>query len=388
MNTTDYMKNRLIILVLIGILLPLSFAISSSTNHNGFEVNSAFVKLSLKQNESVVRHVEITSHEARNFKIRVIGTDAISVGEKEFEMGKGEKKIINISMDSYGKAPGVYFGKLIISGDDDVAIPVIMDVESSDVLFDGTLNVPIDDVNIYSGENMAIDNKVFNLDNIGAKNVQVTYLLKSFDGKTIFSDEQNIVVQGHISNTEVVSIPKDTAPGDYLFIAIMKYKNSVGTTSYFFNIKKKPVAESSTSSFAWIAVIALILLIFFVIYYTLKRDSVLLELKRQYQEEIEARRGELRREQLMLSDLKNKERTTILKKIKEKYKEKKRATRKIYKHRVAIAKKLKKEKRLNEIDVKLREWKKAGYNIGEIESPKNISKKSLLKKYREEGYNL
>ncbi len=381
------MKKVLIILILIGILLPLCSS-SPIRKNSRFDVNSAFLKLSMKGNETILKNLKITSHGDYDFHIKVGEVNFISTNEKEFKMKTGEEKTINISFNDDGKKPGVYFGNIIITaGDTTLKIPTIMDVESSDVLFDGTLSVPVNDINVFPGGNIIVDNKIFNLDNIGAKNVHISYLLKSFDGETIFSDEQNIVVRDHISNTEVVAIPHTAIAGSYLFVAIMKYKNSVGVTSYFFQIKNKRSSTIQINSLWLLVVLTLFLLIGFLVFYTLRRDNILLELENQYQREISNRVLELEKEKKIAENLDSKKRKAELKQIKKKYLKNIKSVKGVYRHRVKVIKKLRRTKKISEMDRKLKEWRKAGYDIGNLNSIEKTNK-DIVKEYAKEGYNL
>jgi hypothetical protein len=67
------------------------------------------------------------------------------------------------------------------------------------------------------------------------------------------------------------------------------------------------------------------------------------------------------------------------------------AVKKIYKERVREVKKLKKRKRKGEVERKLAQWKKEGYNVDEFFVGRKKSKVGLKKRvgeFKEQGYKL
>ena len=67
------------------------------------------------------------------------------------------------------------------------------------------------------------------------------YYIKDLNDNTIISESETVVVKTQTSFFKTIHIPKNLKIGDYAFIAIAKYGNSVGTGSYLFEvIDKKP----------------------------------------------------------------------------------------------------------------------------------------------------
>jgi hypothetical protein len=243
-------------------------------------------------------------------------------------------------------------------------------VESKEVFFDSSIAVPLDYSKVYVGGSLLVENKVFNLENIGTEDVDVHYFVSDFKGNSFFSEDENLVIETQILNTKVVSLADDIAPGDYLFGVVLRYGDSVGTSSYFFRVSEEEFfADGSENYFLWIVVILLIILVFFIFYFFKQRDKVFLELNKQYRKEITRQR---------CKELKSKEvkkRLVVVKKI--------------YKNRVRTVKKLKKQKRVGEVKRKLAQWKKEGYNVDEFFVGRGKPKESLgsrVKKFKKRGY--
>jgi len=370
----------------IGLILPLTSGFSFFEEKKNFDVDNALLKLVIKEGESASKTLKIISHEDADFRIEKNGLEFIDIDDLDFFVKKGEEINIDVLFNNNDLEAGVYFGELVIVGKNSVVVPVIMEIESKDILFDGNINIPLDYVNTYSGENTAIENKLFNLENIGLKNVEVSYLLENSVGKVVFSDEENIAIESQVLNTKVISIPEDSEEGNYLFTSIVRYKNSVGTSSYLFRISNKPSNYLEDNFFMWIVIVLLIVLLFFVFYYTKKRDLVLVELQKEYKKELN-NGAKIIEEERRKAKIKGNKKDPTLKKIEKKHAEKIRTIETVYRDRIKTIKVLRKKKRESEISKKLKQWKKQGYNIGEILDDKKIVRNNAGK-YRREGYDL
>lgn len=380
-------REMLIVVLLIGMIIPVMASSSFFEGGESFEVDSALLKLTIKEGENASKTLKITSYVDDEFRITADGLDFVEVKDGVFFLKEGEARKVELVFDSEGLEPGVYFGEIVVINKQTSKIPVIMEVETREILFDGNINVPLEYVNVYSGENIVIENKIFNLENIGSQSIEVSYLVRSFDGKTIFSEEENIVVESQLLNTKVISIPEDSDGDSYVISSVVRYKNYVGTSSYFFRVKERTSYEIDDSFFMWIIIGLLIGLVFFIIYYTRKRDFVLLGLQRDYRREVNRNLNIIKEKEEGLK-VKGAKRKVALEKIRVKHKEKVKAVRKIYRTRVKTVKVLQRAKKEGEVSQKLREWKKAGYNVEGFLESGIINKKKAVGKHKREGYNL
>lgn len=363
------MKKIVLCFVLV-LFVSLSFV--AAFEGRDFDVDSALLKMVVKEGDSVNKTLKITSYRGGDFSVDKNGLGFVSV-EGFFNLDFGEEKTLELRLDSEGLAPGIYFGEMLISSGTVVAIPIIFEVESREVFFDSSISVPLEYSRVYVGGSLVIENRIFNLENIGLKNIDVHYFVKDFKGNSLFSEDENLAVETRTLNTKMVSISEDVEPGDYLFGVILKYGDSVGTSSYFFRISEEEVVSDRDSEnyFLWVVVLLLIALIFFIIYYLKQRDKIFLELNRQYKREVMKQRSR------KLKPRELKKRLVVVKKI--------------YRERVRVVKKLKRRKGKKGVESKLAQWKKQGYNVDEFfigdESFKGNLKKRV-EKFRKQGYKL
>ena len=398
MEKTDIWVKRTVLLIAVLFLFFGDFgSVFASTSSRVFEVDNVLLKMMVKQGESVSKTIKITNTEAIQADFKISGNmNFFSISEQEFSLSAGESKSLEINFEAENQ-PGVYAGSIaILSGKEELKIPVILEVETKEVLFDSSINVPLDYREVYIGGSLAVENKIFNLENIGLKSVDITYSVKDFNGNTIFSEKENIAVENQILTTKMISIPENVKTGDYALYVVAEYANSVGTSSYFFKITEKEGGLGSVKFFdsfgSWIFVIVLFAVVIFFIVFTRQRDSLFLELQKQHKTEMREEIGRINKEKIKISRLKDEKRKKELKELMKKKKKRLKVIRKIYKERVKTFKKLKKQKKKSEMEEKLEQWKKQGYNINEFLVKTGGKKQGLkdiggeIKNYKKQGY--
>jgi hypothetical protein len=394
MEKTNIGVKRVVLLIVVLSLFAGFFgSVSANPSSKGFEVDNVLLKLMVKQGESFSKIIKITNTDSMQKDFKLTGdTKFFSISEQEFSLEPGESKSLDINFEPENQ-PGVYVGSILfLSSKEEFKMPVILEVETKEVLFDSSINIPLEYGGVYPGGSLAVENKIFNLENIGIKTIDVSYIVKDFEGRTIFSEGENIAVENQILTTKLISIPEIVKTGDYVVFVIVKYQSSVGTSSYFFKIiENKEGLESIKFFDSWIFVIVLFAVVIFFIIFTKQRDNLFLELQKQHKTEIKEEIERFNKEGKKISRLRAEKRKRELKKLMEKKKKRLRVIGRIYKERVKTFKKLKKQKKKSEMEEKLAQWKKQGYNVGEflIKTGKNNQKKNIgeeIKGYKKQGY--
>ena len=136
-------------------------------------------------------------------------------------------------------------------------IPVIIEVESEKVIFDVSVDIPPKYREVFAGEKLLIQPTIFNLGEVEETEVLINYLIKDFEGNTIFFEEERIIVGDQESFSKKINIPEDTKPGDYVFIMQTIYLDSMGTSSNIFRVK----VERSFLEKYWVSLILIIIII-------------------------------------------------------------------------------------------------------------------------------
>jgi len=393
-------KNLFVVLVLIIILVVaiVSFTyfklgIVSGKEVKPFEVDKFLIKSGIKQGEKIVKTVDIKNKDiAQNFKI-TSGLDFVNINEKEFWLDIGESKTIELDFNVQSKYPGVYFGNLEVIGEEKSEnVPIILEIESKEVLFDSVLNVPIEYSKVYIGGELVVENKIFNLENIGSENINIEYFIKDFNGKVIFSDEENIAVEKQVLNTKVFDIPENVEQGNYILGVIVSYSDFIGVSSHFFAVEiKEKESKLSENYFIWVLLILILIVVLYNLYSSLRRDKYLRELEKQYRREIKKESGKIIiKEKQKIKGLRKEVKRKKLKEIIKRKKKRLRVIKEIHKQRVGVVRKLHKQKKESAVKRKLAEWKKQGYNVNEflIKDRKKGDVKGRVRGFRKQGYKL
>ena len=220
--------------------------IAAEENIASFEVDQILIKVLVKAGESLEKELRVMNvgNDGRTISIDAEGiSDIVTVLDKEFVIKPGQTKIVRLNFSSFNskegveQAPGVYIGKITAkTASFRNEIPVIVEVESKNVLFDMNLNPVARDRKVMRGDSTTFEIRVFNLQDIESYKVDMDYFVKDINGNTIISEGENVVVQTQASFFKTLKIPQNLKTGNYVFVAQASFGNSVGTSSYFFDV--------------------------------------------------------------------------------------------------------------------------------------------------------
>lgn len=352
--------------------IPFSYGATS------FDVGSLLLKVSLTQGKVASKSVTITSQEEGTFELTAVGIKGVSIRESSFSLQPGKTKTIEVIFDATNLEPGVYVGSIkVVSAHETSTIPVILEVDSEDVFFKGTLDVPPQYNKISPGDKLLAQFKIFDLtsggtsDGLGTSHVDVEYLIYTVDGNVIVSDSEDIIVDRQAQLTKTFSFPKDVKKGDYILAAIIKYKNSVSVSTNTFSIEETSMAAGLDfgSSSATLFIIAGAIFAFFLVivglfvYFVHDRDKMLIELRNYHQEELKRMQGFLVAQERIISHKHTAGVPAAHAEIKQKLEHLRRTHIAQEKHLAH----LKSNGDLNEMRRKLQEWRSQGYNTLALE---------------------
>jgi len=211
-----------------------------------FSADHLLIKVLLKEGEFAEEQFRIMNIVDREQQITLSydGLEGfVSVDSPEFSLMPGQTKVVKVSFRSADKEkgieqqPGVYIGNLAVkSGEYSQEIPLIAEIESANVLFDTNLNPVSLDRKIEQGKDFVVEVRLFNLQSIDAENVEMRYVVKDLHGNTLITEQETAVVKTQASFFKTISLPKNLPPGSYVFGAETRLGNSVGTSSYIFEV--------------------------------------------------------------------------------------------------------------------------------------------------------
>ena len=374
---------------------------SEEVDEDPFEVDTLFLKLSLKAGSDGVNIIKVTNTDGvtRDFSIGVENVlAAVSLSEHEFTLASRESKEIEVGFSTLGVDYGVYLGTLKISSLDVVKrVPVVLEVQSEEVYFDSNLELFPKGESFYPGEKITSEIGIFDLANVGRKNVELSYFIKGFDNGELVFESETLIVDKQLDISKSLDLPENVRKGDYVLGVVLKQGDSVGTSSIVFGIvdeNEVDVVGGSGFNIVIVAFGVLFLLFLGLFFYSLfYRNSALKELKKQYKRDLrqerEIMRLKMKQDYAKLGSVTEKK--VYRKEFKKARVERVKAVKDLYKKRVKKVKALKKKGSAASLNRQLASWKRKGYNTRVLEakfkSPSVKSIKNKVKEWKKKGYD-
>lgn len=252
-----------------------------------FTIDKEFIKIQSKIGETIQIDLKIENPTDSTFEFNISKNfeDLLFISEESFTLKPGEEKNISLIFFSTNETPvGVYVGEITVKGNSITKlIPIIFEVESKNVLFDVSLNVPPEYKNLFAGKELLVQLTLFNIGDIERGDVLITFIIKDFNGKTILTKEEIVTVETQqASLSRILKLPKDIALGSYVVIAEIRYDGSVGTSSDTFHIKE----HIYKNKFFIISFVILIILIIIIIIFENKKIRKITSYKKIFVEKI------------------------------------------------------------------------------------------------------
>lgn len=349
-------------------------------SEDSIETKSVLLKFSLNKGNSINKNISILSVSGGEIDLEIEGIqEGVSINQSNFILEKNEEREIEINFNTSSIEEGIYVGQVKISGGgEEEFIPIIFEVESKDVFFDGNLEIPSSYSEIFPGDKIIVQLNVFDLfsgggiqEGLGSSSVDIEYNVHDLHGNTIISENENFVIDSKVLLSKTMIFPKEISTGQYVVSAIIRYKSSIGIATELFSISEKRSENlvnfdtdftNSTAILILIGFIFLVLILFFV-YIIRDRDRMVLELRGHNNKELSKHRIFLKSQARVAKRKKSSNKKKIDKEVREKIKKLKEK----HKERIKEFKRLKKKGEINIMKRKLDEWKKKKYNVGDLD---------------------
>lgn len=236
---------------------------------SSFEVDRDLIKVSLKQGETKRELLSIKntgdtsldiSLDLKNLQEFVIFPGGVST--YDFRLEQGEEQTIQIIFNAANDAePDVYPGKIIVRADSlQKLITTIVEIESEKPVFDIDVEVLPKDKQVFLGESVSAEIKLFNLLGRRRVDVIVEHGIKDLEGNIILSGSSVVAVETQMSFVRSLIIPFNLGHGTYVFYVKAKYDDTTSTSSDTFQVAKKPGAILAGLSTIHMLVIAIVCL--------------------------------------------------------------------------------------------------------------------------------
>ncbi len=229
--------------------------------------------------------------------------------------------------------------------------------------FDVQLVIPKKYHELLAGDELIAELSIINIKKIGVIGVEIEYTIEDRSGKVIWNWIEQKSVENEITFVQKVNLPAEMAPGYYMFFARVRFKDDTALAGYPFKVivpERVPGAFAFLEG-AWVPILfflVLIALIVLVISLIHDRDKVILALKGH-------QLSELTRQQ----DFLNEQRAVIQKKsdanpqlLRTEVHQKVSALKNVHQMQLNEMRRLKAKDDTQQMEQKLMEWKKKGYN--------------------------
>jgi len=277
---------RTTILLVIGIIIILGvasfFYFTPKEQTEDFSLDQLFIRDVLTSNNFVNNSVVVTNLAVseQNFKIKVAGIeDFVTLDKNEFNLASKDSQKVNVIFSNKNsKDFGIYSGFIEVSSNNQQKrIPVTIEVQSEDILFGANVDV-FPRGKLYPGDKINLEIKIFDLSNIGEANIELNYFIKDFNGNTLFTEKEISSLKAPTTVTKAIELPRDMSVDDYLFGAILKYKNSVSTSSSVFKIiERENKLLSFIGDYKYLLVVAVVFIVVLVVLLITNKQSKNLE---------------------------------------------------------------------------------------------------------------
>lgn len=265
----------------------------SLVSASDFTLNNLLIKASVHEQETLERTLTLTSGGIDSFQVTLEGLPQASLDQTAFNLITGESALVRLSFDTTSTKPGVYVGSLIVaSSTKQERIPVIIEIESTDVFFDLNLDISPQYSEVQPGKKMVAQVKVFDLTSggvsagVGPSKVTLDYRVVDSSGTQVSSEVESLVIDKQTVITKSITFPPTLKSGPYILYVVASYRSSVGTASYLFSIRDADTfsftsffsPHSTTFTIGIFVLIFFFGLLFFFFFILRDRDALLKEL--------------------------------------------------------------------------------------------------------------
>lgn len=236
---------------------------SALARAEGVEVSQPFIQVVADGDKLVNIELGVLNlGEEENFQILVSPQENfIEVKEQELLLAKEGFDTLHISLNPIRKKYGVYVGEIkIINEENDLIVPVIMEVQTTYPVFD----VSLENLASPSQPNsLLVDIAVYKLKG-NSQDVNLSYFITRTNGEIIFQYQENLKVERQTNLKKSFSVPES---GDYAFYVTASDDSgiSVGTGAFLFS-SDFSYSKKESNLFYIIAVIIIILIAAFLIF--------------------------------------------------------------------------------------------------------------------------
>ena len=161
----------------------------------------------------------------------------VSVEKNSFDLGIGATEPVTLLI--IAETPGVFTGEIVVkAGGIQKLIPIIIEVETANALFDIGLDIPAANRVLSQEDELITQINLFEVARVGILDVTVNYIIKDLKDNIIMQESETFAVDRQKQYVKKFKLPADIAPGKYVVAAELVYESGVAISSSLFEVVK------------------------------------------------------------------------------------------------------------------------------------------------------
>jgi hypothetical protein len=232
------------------------------------DVEPSILRVSLKAGETKEQLITLTNLGAIelfiNANMEGMGLeDVMELESTSVALGEGETREFKVTFNAENIKPGVYNGRIKFdTGNTQKTVLVIVEVESSRLIFDVKSYIPASHKKLDPGDEVVNDINLYNLEGEQRAVVKMNYEIRNIYGDKIVASEERINVYGsEYSFRKVLALPQDIEPGEYVYSVTAYYKDSIAIDTDVFEINGVELGAPIEFNSDLIVLIAVLILV-------------------------------------------------------------------------------------------------------------------------------
>ncbi len=224
-----------------------------------FDLDKKNINVTIIQGESVEKEFTVTNPTSSFFTIYFESDLNMINVENSFSLGPDQSRTVKVNITTEkNQTIDLYVGHIRVwTNSDEEEILVSIEVVSSDTLFDMIIYLSEDDLSVLPGKSIFPTFFLTKLTQEQIGEVIIKYIIKSEDGKVIFTSEETRTITGEDSFVKEFEIPAGTDYGNYVLYSQLDYGGKIASANAWFNIGPK----NKFIEFSWIIVGGILILI-------------------------------------------------------------------------------------------------------------------------------
>lgn len=252
-----------------------------------FELSEEIVKVTLPETQSLDKKIRVKNTGKLNVSIEIENplSPLVEVFPHRLDLNTGEEKEVTFVFNPSREArPNVYTASVSFRGLDEASsvvrqLVVVLEIESDEVLFDASVDLP--KKTLLPGEDLKAAITLVDLRRRQSPaDVKLLYAITDVQGNRFYEEEELTRLEGQASFSKTIPLSITIPTGDYVFSMKVIFDQSFATATELFRIEApfagvtsrlaKPFAQPSVLLLIPLLVV-LVAVIFVILYFTHRR---------------------------------------------------------------------------------------------------------------------